>query len=518
MEFRDFQKKLQEIHTDVLLHAPTGSGKTEAALNWVYANQYLNGRVFYLLPYTASINAMVTRLENVYEEGRVTPLHSRTLDFFFEYLQRGDEEQGDDCILQKQNEAFSRRHFSKELFYPVKVATPHQLLRYSLRGKGWEMGLFDLKNALFIIDEFHTYEPLLTGLLFATISWLKREFDVKVLFMSATIPDFMEKMICKLLPECEICRPDPDSISDREILNRKRHIITCTEDRIIIEDIEEISDLLEAGKSVLVIVNNVKTAQELYRSIKFKGNRCLLHGGFNRKRRKEIENIITEKDYQKRPQLLVATQAVEVSLDIDYDLAFIENAPIDALIQRFGRVNRAGKKGSVPIRLYKKMMGKTPFYDEEVLEKTWQELLFIQNAPFSEQELLEVCNRVYKEGYNDVQQKDFNRGYNNSLIKNYREEMIAGDWNPWVNTILEDKTQKREVLCENLIEEYNNLKTQKRYIEASQLLVSVYPYELKDVNCHEKDEICIAYGMCHNDELGYIMRGRLEGKYEELCL
>src|SRR5690606_32980671 len=56
--FRPFQERLREVKTDIILHAPTGSGKTEAALNWVFANQSENSRVFYLLPYTASINAM----------------------------------------------------------------------------------------------------------------------------------------------------------------------------------------------------------------------------------------------------------------------------------------------------------------------------------------------------------------------------------------------------------------------------------------------------------------------------
>lgn len=54
----------------------------------------------------------------------------------------------------------------------------------------------------------------------------------------------------------------------------------------------------------------------------------LLHSGFHKKDRIEIEKAITNEDTSKRPQLLIATQAVEVSLDIDYDVAFIEKAPI----------------------------------------------------------------------------------------------------------------------------------------------------------------------------------------------
>ena len=167
-EFRSFQKKLQNFTSDVILHAPTGSGKTEAALSWVYANQIENARLFYLLPYTASINAMVKRLQKVFGEERVTALHSKTLDFFYEQL--ADEESNYEKDYEKiEAEARSKKSLSSELFYPIKVATLHQILKTSLKGKGWELALYDYKNALFIIDEFHTYDSLLTGLMIASI-------------------------------------------------------------------------------------------------------------------------------------------------------------------------------------------------------------------------------------------------------------------------------------------------------------------------------------------------------------
>jgi CRISPR-associated endonuclease/helicase Cas3 len=62
-KFRNFQQELQSVKDDVILYAPTGSGKTEAALGWYFSNQNKNARLFYLLPYTASINAMVSRLQ-----------------------------------------------------------------------------------------------------------------------------------------------------------------------------------------------------------------------------------------------------------------------------------------------------------------------------------------------------------------------------------------------------------------------------------------------------------------------
>src|SRR5690606_25606247 len=169
---------------------------------------------------------------------------------------------------------------------------------------------------------------------------------------SATIPEFMLQLIIQEIYDgdySKLIRPDKTNKQDRIVMNRKRHQLYCMENETIENEIQMIYNYLENGQSVLIIVNNVKTAQKLYKEIRYNGSVQLLHSGFNNRDRTKIEKTITSEDASLRPQLLIATQAVEVSLDIDYDIAFIENAPIDALIQRFGRVNRAGRKKINPI-------------------------------------------------------------------------------------------------------------------------------------------------------------------------
>lgn len=509
LPFRTFQKKLQHVTTDVILHAPTGSGKTEAALSWVLANQTENARLFYLLPYTASINAMVTRLQKIYGEDKVTALHSKTLDFFYQQLSEEESNLTTEIDYGKITQlARTKKSLSAELFYPVKVATLHQILKTSLKGKGWELALYDYKNALFIIDEFHTYNALLTGMLLASVKLFKRLFKAKFFFMSATIPEFMLQIILWEIfdgDSSQLMRPDPTEESDKEILHRKRHQLYTKPECSVIDDIKEIEKILLTGKSVLVIVNNVKTAQKLYKEIYFEGSVKLLHSGFHKKDRNGIEQSITHEDKSKRPQLLIATQAVEVSLDIDYDVAFIENAPIDALIQRLGRVNRTGKKGLAPVYLYQNIAGNTPFYDKDVLNKTWNALLKLNQQALSEQDLVDVCNDVYAYGYNEIQQQDFLQGVNHSIISEFESDWIAGDWNNWIEDILENNNQKVEVLCGNLIEEFDHYKNQKRYIEANQLLVSVYYYELKQTNFNKDDRrnVFVAYDLEYDPMIGY---------------
>ena len=535
LPFRKFQEKLQVVVSDVILHAPTGSGKTEAALSWVYANQTENSRLFYLLPYTASINAMVTRLQKIFGREKVTALHSKTLDFFYEQLsnEESNEENIEINYMERQLKAESKMALSHELFYPVKVATLHQILKTSLKGKGWELSLYDYKNALFIVDEFHTYDALLVGLLLASIKIFRKMFNAKFFFMSATIPDFMLKLIVNEIFEADyskIIRPDSAFDSDRQILDRKRHQLYCIGGQTISDRIDNIKQYLVESKSVLIVVNNVKTAQKLFTSIEHVASVRLLHSGFNKRSRIEIENAITSDNINERPQLLIATQAVEVSLDIDYDVAFIENAPIDALIQRFGRVNRSAIKklnsfafpmelahNTVPIYLFKNIIGKTPFYDEEVLSETWNCLSQLDRHELSEHDLIDVCNQVYKNGYNENQQREYDHGINNSTIRNFETDWVAGDWNNWIEEAIENGNDKIEILCKNLVLEFDTFKKEKRYIEANQLLVSVYFYELEKTNFikDEKRGVVVANEFLYDSAIGYIKR---DDSFEDRCL
>jgi CRISPR-associated endonuclease/helicase Cas3 len=504
--FRPFQVRMQEYIGDVILHAPTGSGKTEAALSWVYANQTENVRLFYILPYTASINAMVRRLKGVYGKERVTALHSKALDFFYE------EAINETNNFQRSEQiARNKRSASRELFYPVKVATLHQVLKHALHGKGWDMSLFDYQNALFIVDEFHTYDAHLTGMMLATLKWLKQFCNARILLMSATIPKFLlDRIVIELFAgdQSRIVRPKPKEPADAEILKRIRHKLVCHPQKTISNGLNQITTILEEGKkTVLIIVNNIKSCQELAKAFATYEPK-LLHGGFHREERTEIEKAITNSDKSKRPRLLIATQAVEVSLDIDYDVAFIENAPIDALIQRFGRVNRAGKrKKPSEIHLFEKSIGNIKrIYDEAIVKETWRVLLNLDGQVLSEQHLVDACDEVYVNGYTDEQERNFQIGFTHDRIANFEASFHAGDWSDWVEDVIEKSNLKIDVLCDNLRSTFESRRKEGKYIEASQLLVQVYPWECPKEyqnKLEDKQNTLIATNLNYSPGVGY---------------
>jgi len=191
------------------------------------------------------------------------------------------------------------------------------------------------------------------------------------MFISATLPRFLQKIIEGIVP-CKVMSPNKDSPTDREILNRKRHIVRVA-DQTLLDLLPEIEAAADAGLQVLVVCNHVRSAQSMAIALRERlgddeAKVSLFHSRFNLRDRRSKEAILAAK---KLPCVLVATQVVEVSLDISFDVGFFEAAPIDALAQRMGRVNRQGRALS-PARIViaGKSISKHRLYDTNRTEAT----------------------------------------------------------------------------------------------------------------------------------------------------
>ncbi|WP_413824368.1 CRISPR-associated helicase Cas3', partial [Methanobrevibacter sp. UBA337] len=180
---------------DTFLTAPTGSGKTEAALLWSGNNQnpLASKRVFYLLPYTASINAMYTRLKKDFKNpDLVANLHGKASYFLYKTFSDLDYQESKDKVKEIQN-------LSKKIYRPYKVLTPFQIIKSFFGVKGFEMNLSELANSLIILDEIHAYDAHVTSLLLEVLKILKKDYNVNFFIMSATIPSFLKKIFIKEL-------------------------------------------------------------------------------------------------------------------------------------------------------------------------------------------------------------------------------------------------------------------------------------------------------------------------------
>ncbi len=330
----DHQTACASTKGSVFLDAPTGSGKTEAALLWAQANQSpeQSRHVFYVLPFTASINAMYRRLrdESLFGEEAVSFLHGRSSYFAYRWLTEADPETDEKETARKVRQA---RQQTKELYYPVKVVTPHQILMSFLGLKGWEKNLCEYSGGLFILDEVHAYEPRLAGLLFEILRRLTGELEARVCIMSATFPSVLRETLVEQVGEVSHISLEP---AERDRYNR--HLVRVAEGSVS-DHLSEIQEKLASGLRVLIVLNTVDGAMECYEALRKSSlNPCLIHGRLIERDRQNAEKRLM--DTENPVDLLVGTQAIEVSLDIDFDSLYTDPAPLDALLQRFGRVNR----------------------------------------------------------------------------------------------------------------------------------------------------------------------------------
>jgi CRISPR-associated endonuclease/helicase Cas3 len=482
-EPREFQTVAAGTTGSAIIRAPTGSGKTEAALLWAQRNQSANGRLFYVLPYTASINAMYRRLgpgisadrPGVFGADNVGLLHSKATAALYTLLEGAK----DDCsCLDRQENARALADLAHEIWFPIRVCTPHQIIRYILRGKGWESMLAEFPNACFIFDEVHAYDPRVVGLTLAAARLLAG-WGARCLFLSATLPTFLEGLVRRVLGDLPVVVPDEGKDRDREILCRKRHMVSIR-DGTLMDRIGEVVESVRSAESTLVVCNHVRTAQTVYEHMRsvFGAGARLLHGRFNQEDRNRIETEIVG---QRLPKALVATQVVEVSLDVDFDQGFFEPAPIDALVQRMGRINRQGARAPAPVIIFAGQVNSYQLYcgcsgpqhDPACrVSRSIHELSRLAN-PIGEADLVNAADRVYETGYSGDEDRAFREGLEHPDIINFEQGLLAGAHQDWIEQVIESTDGTVEVLPACLKEEYESRKRKGLWIEANALLVGV---------------------------------------------
>jgi CRISPR-associated endonuclease/helicase Cas3 len=349
-------------HTIVV--APTGAGKTDFLL------KRCKGRIFYTLPFQASINAMYERIkEDIHKENpninsKVRLLHSTS------------------ALLVKGNkEAETLQHFGGA---SIKVLTPHQLAAIVFGTAGYESIMLDLQGTDVILDEIHTYSDVGRSMVLEIVRTLLR-LDCSIHIGTATMPSLLYNEVLKLLKEYgeayEVKLPD-------EVLDGfDRHIVHKMESEKEIDSV--LATAFEQKEKVLVIFNTVQRAQKEYRRLSERFPEVpamLIHSRFRRGDRVKLENRLKKEfngdgsaEYGNglNPCLVISTQVVEVSLDISFDRMITQVAPLDALIQRFGRINRKRSKNTIgkykPVHVIK-LNGKALPYKAETLQASYEQL------------------------------------------------------------------------------------------------------------------------------------------------
>ncbi len=346
---KKFQKEMINKKAHLLI-APTGSGKTEAALCWAGSKK---GKIIFTLPTRASVNAIFKKLKKYFGED-VGILHGEAGRFIFSTLKKEYEE------TEAVEESINEVSLSKNLLKPIIVSTIDQIFSFALRVHQYEKVLMGLYGANIILDEIDSYSPYTIEVLKQSLK-IAQKFDITPLIMSATIPDRLKE---ELINEGIVADEYIPSWDELEMQNDGQHII-----QIIDKDITECKKIIEKlseseKNSILIVCNTIKKAISVYEKLKSLSPK-LYHSLFTFNDREAKEADIGKTDNNGRNiGIWITTQVVEVSLDLDFDVLITEAAPVNVLIQRMGRCYRK-RKGAGKVFIYSKLLndnGKPEFY------------------------------------------------------------------------------------------------------------------------------------------------------------
>lgn len=368
IRLRPFQEACCRHSGHLIAVAPTGNGKTEASILWALKNvrEMVSAKIIYLLPTMVTANNIYKRLFYFFGKENVGLTHS-TANLFLK----------DDSILDAEEDRWENRRdilFNQSFIKPVTVGTIDQLLTAGFNSGRWVLKETNASNASIIIDEIHSYDGWTLGLIISAI----RHFSAlggRFMLMSATLTQSLQQLFSKELENSVI-------IKDETLLSAKRSKYFIIDD-LIENALKEIEQAVLSGKRVLVVVNTVRLCQELALKMAKLEPVCY-HSQFILKDRKAIEEKIDN------ARFVIATQVIEVSLDIDYDWLFTECAPPDAIAQRAGRVNRY----------------RDPQRDSRVFIFKPSEKGEIIYSPINNQELLTVSFSTFKKATKEMSEND----------------------------------------------------------------------------------------------------------------
>ena len=368
--------------------APTGEGKTEAAL--LAADRFAQGcgrnGFFFAMPTVATAEGLHARIERHVQgdttgvSAPVRRVHSQAS--LYEEPSGGVPALADDNSehgtlsedpAAQQAAAAWMSGTRKALLAPYGVGTVDQVLLGALRAKYSPLRLLAAAAGCVIVDEVHSLDPYMRTLLCKAVEWLAA-LGAPVIVLSATMP---RKRVVELLASYQrgagsattvpasaqggypgwTAWTPMDGYSGTSTSSRRRwsarfHTVDTPAAELTDRIASKAAEAAASGLCVLVVRSTVRAAQETYDAVVASdgtlepgGTIDIIHSRMpqrNRRRRSEalLRRLGPDSTSRPRRMVIVATQIVEQSFDVDFDLLVTDPAPLAALLQRGGRVRR----------------------------------------------------------------------------------------------------------------------------------------------------------------------------------
>jgi len=366
-----------------ILEDVTGAGKTEAAV--MLAHRLMaagNGQgIYFGLPTMATANAMYGRLSEVYRRlfraeakpSLVLAHGARDLSADFRQAIMPTAEwkvanYGDDTEPANSHcSSWLADNRKKALLAEVGVGTIDQALMAILPVRHQSLRLLGLLGKVLVVDEVHACDAYMNRLLCSLLRAHAASGGSAIL-LSATLPARQRQQLVDgfaagagwgkrelrktdaddypLFTHAHVARLDETGLATRDSVRRSVKV-EMVHSRETVES--RMAEAIVSGQCVCWIRNTVGDARESFARLRHQHPDwpiVLFHARYAMQDRLDIEQRIVERfgpkstADERRGQVVIATQVVEQSLDLDFDLLITDLAPIDLIIQRAGRLHR----------------------------------------------------------------------------------------------------------------------------------------------------------------------------------
>ncbi|NBQ69652.1 MAG: CRISPR-associated helicase/endonuclease Cas3, partial [Nitrosomonadaceae bacterium] len=354
-----------------LIEAPTGSGKTEAALAyaWRLLDYGVADSIVFALPTQATANVMLIRVEEfavkVFGNANVVLAHGkRDFNKAFQRLADGGRQKTAQGAEEASIQCTAWLASSRKRFFlgQIGVCTVDQVLLSVLPVRHKFVRSFGLNKSVLIVDEVHAYDAYMHGLLGEVLRRQKTTGGSTIL-LSATLPAGVRGKLLKAWESSEGVEDAPypalwhitqgmatcTTVPDDQLPARREVTIeyfklpgAFPNDALI----DRIIAAAESGARVAVVINLVDDAQRLAKLLRNKTTIAVnvFHSRYRFTDRQEKEKDVLEnygrEAVREKGSILVATQVVEQNLDLDFDWMLTQICPVDLLFQRLGPLHR----------------------------------------------------------------------------------------------------------------------------------------------------------------------------------
>lgn len=339
------------------MNMPTGSGKTLASMKFALeriiqslgSNKPLR-KLIYVIPFNSIIDQTAKTFEDLFQDSAQILRHQSS----YSYKTEDKEDENND---------YTKLFLGAKENWdaPIIITTAVQFFESLHKHKRKNLRkMHNIENSIIVFDEIHTLPLKYTQPCLQSIAYLVKYLNCEALFLTATMPDFMELFNKFTLPGLSML----DLIKDKSDFDSFKRCRFLYEPKV--SDSYLIEKALE-NDSTLIVVNSKKTAQSLYKLLSgFKGKKYHLSTYMTTLDRQNtikkiksdlalIEEVRKTKRLSEEDRVIViSTSLIEAGVDLDFSSVFREINGLDSILQAAGRCNREGKLDDAYVLIFER--------------------------------------------------------------------------------------------------------------------------------------------------------------------